>query len=107
MVRIRTRDQLLNWLEDDAARLNRRSVVRAFAEGAVEVLGGFNTDPPCWIIKMRGINKVWKIAVFARTNGYGWKLLDRVPWEKWVGGNSPLYRGDFPERYANYGKRCE
>ena len=107
MTRIRTRDQLLNWFENDAVRLNRRNVVRAFAEGTVEVLGGFNTDPPCWIVKVNGIAKVWNFAVSAGAISYRWKLLTRVPWEKWVGGNSPLYQGDSPGRYAAYRKKCE
>ena len=96
MVRLRTRDQLLLWLQQELERLNRRSISRALEELNFEFLGGFSTDPPCWIVHVVGHKVSWFVAVLARHQGYGVRILKRIPWEKWAGGKSPLYQGDMP-----------
>jgi hypothetical protein len=95
---IRTRDQLLNWI---AEHVPTRAIRRALAEGTVEVLGGFSTSPPCWIVRVTSVFKHrWDVSVTDRGEI---KVLETVPWQLWVGGKTPLYHGDNPEHYAQGG----
>ena len=91
---IRTRDQLLDKL---AEWCKRRAIRRALEEGTVEVCGGFNTDPPCWIVKVTSAHgAVWAVGV--QPNGMV-RILEFIPWRLWAGGESPLYKGDNPKKY--------
>jgi hypothetical protein len=75
--------------------------VRALAEDSVEVLGGFDLDPPGWIVRVKSRwGASWNVLVCPTGTGYLVKLIERIPWDKWTGGKSPLYQGDSPERYA-------
>jgi hypothetical protein len=94
---IRCRDQLLDWITEHSPT---RAIRRALAEGTVEVLGGFSTDPPCWIVRVTSTcNKMWNVTV---TGEGKIGMLISVPWELWGEGSSPLCRGDDPKCYAHW-----
>ena len=90
---VRTRDQLLNLIADTGPR----SIRRALAEGTVEFLGGFNTSPPRWIVRITSsFKRSWNVSV----NGKGQiRIEEIVPWRLWIGGKSWMMRGDNSERY--------
>jgi hypothetical protein len=106
-MRIRSREQLLNWLPGELSRLGRRSIVRAMEHrnGKVELLGGFSSIPPGndpgWIVRVGSVlsGKKWHVAVIPRRSGVGIRLFEEVPWKLWVGGSTPLYNGDNPSIY--------
>jgi len=105
-MRIRSREQLLNWLPGELSRLGRRSIVRAMEHrnGKVELLGGFSSispgNDPGWIVRVTSVhNKRWSVAVIPRRDEVGIRLVDTVPWCLWVGGKTPLYQGDDPVFY--------
>jgi hypothetical protein len=100
VIRIRSREQLLDWLTEEVKRLNRRSLVRALAEGHAELLGWFNLNPPGWIVRVTSrTGQVWNLRVTAVFKRYGLREVKQVPWDRWTGGESPLYQGDNPTRY--------
>jgi hypothetical protein len=106
MVKIQTREQLLQYVIAALARYSRRSVARAMYDGTgiVRVLGGFRPMPPSaapgWIVSVTSAHgKTWRIAVVIKNNGYGLRMLDKIPWENWTDGNTELYSGDDPKRY--------
>lgn len=104
MVRIQTRDQLVQWLSHNLRLMGRRGIARALDDGIVRVLGGFDPIPPGttpgWIVSATSVHgKQWYIAVLAHGNSYGIRLLDSVPWENWSGGRTKLHAGDDPVRY--------
>jgi hypothetical protein len=106
MVRIQTRQQLLNWITAKMQDLGRCGIVRALEDtnSMVRVLGGFSSMPPStapgWVVSIVSRHgKVWHVSVTVRQNGYGCFLLERIPWKNWVGGKSELYAGDNPARY--------
>jgi hypothetical protein len=100
VIRLRTREQLLDWLAEEVKRLNRRSLVRALAEGHVELLGGFDLNPPGWIVRVTSrTGQVWNLRVTISRSGYGIRQMKQVPWDRWTGRKSPLYQGDNPIRY--------
>lgn len=103
---IRTRNDLIGWLENNAPR---RAIARAMQEGQVEVYGGFKRIPctPCrdgWIVRVTSkFDFTWIVAIKPQLwEGYrAYILLDDVPWEFWIGDESEnkLYRGDKPLQY--------
>lgn len=101
MTHIGTRDQLLDWLAGELKRLNRRSLIRAMEEGQVELLGGFNTNPPGWAVRVVSPSGgSWTVLVTPNARGGSVRILRAVPWHLWIGGGSRLYQGDNPIRYT-------
>lgn len=73
---------------------------RAFTTGTVVVLGGFSTIPPStnpgWVLLVTSKHcRTWIIGVEGddARHCYHVRSLDRIPWEKWVGGSSLTFRG--------------
>lgn len=103
---IHTRDNLIEWLEDNAPY---KGIRRALVYGTNENLGGFKNIPPgCvggWIVRIRSKhNREWIVAVGENIKGkyISYILIGTpIPWESWEGNKSsnPLYRGDNPEAY--------
>ncbi len=103
---IRTRNELIGWLEDNYPGRTARAV----QEGHTENLGLFERIPPNnkpgWIIRLTSkfgttwyaviqqgkATKPGTFIVWARTG---------VPWKYWMGDtcNSLLHQGDNPEEY--------
>ncbi len=102
MEHIRTRNDLINWLENNAPF---KAIKRALQEGRVENLGAFESETNYgWIVKIISkFDKIWHIRIspLSGLNFYGTILIDCVPWEYWIGDKSTntLYRGDHPDRY--------
>ena len=107
MAYIRTRNDLINWLEKNSYR---RAIRRSITEGKVENLGAFQHLPasknPGWIVRVTSrFGRVWYIAVqLIGTGGiYLSRIIDEkdVPWESWIGDDSsnPLYQGDDIKKY--------
>jgi len=102
---IRTRGQLINWLEKHAPR---PCIRRAIREGQpIEHFGGFNPVrpgkiSPGWITQVISrFGKTWNVGVWYNDRSQLiTDVLKCVPWENWV-GNKPnnLYSGDNPIRY--------
>jgi len=103
-MQIRTRNNLLEWLERNAPY---PCIKRALLEGKVEVLGGFKQVPPSvrpgWIVKITSkFNRIWYVAVKIQPQEkYKTYVLEKVPWKFWIGdeSNNPLYQGDLSEKY--------
>lgn len=102
--RIRTRNDLICWLENNAPR---KAIARAVQEGQVENLGAFEGVAPGfrpgWIVKVASrFKKVWYVAVILKDSClYGALILDAVYWVLWCGDQSDnkLYQGDNPLLY--------
>lgn len=102
---IRTRQDLLDWLANNAPSM---SVARAFkVGGSIIVLGAFrpvpNSNWPGWIVLARTRFRDYYVAVSVRPSGtLNAYLTDIVDWKDYdgVGSPNPLYAGDRPERAA-------
>ncbi|HUW45797.1 MAG TPA: hypothetical protein VMW50_08375 [Dehalococcoidia bacterium] len=104
---IRTRKQLINWIEEHGPR---PCIRRAIREGQpIEHLGGFvpaipGKFSPGWIVRVTSrFGKTWDVGVWYSgwtRNSLVTDVLKDIPWENWV-GNKPnnLYSGDNPIRY--------
>ena len=106
---LRTRTQLMKWLEENAPTA---SIRRAVGEGSVEFLGWFSTlqgsIDPGWIIRIGSsiTEIVWYIVVKRCRPGYSrqyhaWVLDGDPPWAFWNPPDSenPFMQGDNPEKY--------
>lgn len=101
---IRTRNDLIAWLEDNAPYPR---IKRALVEGTNENLGGFSRALPYtagWIVKIKGKKKEWIVVIVAGTclgDRYMPYIINKVPWNWWEGDKSKnlLYQGDNPEEY--------
>jgi hypothetical protein len=100
---IRTRNDLIKWLEDNAPR---PCIRRALTEGGTnENLGAFSCvipSHPGWIVKICGKMQTWIVATKPHSvQEYITCVLKEVPWKYWEGDKSenPLYQGDNPEKY--------
>lgn len=107
---IRSSDGLIVYAR---SHVSSRACERAFADGRVEVLGGFDpllpSASPGWIVRVQSkYGRVWLVGVIAelsRNRRYRLLELDTIPWQNWVGrtDRSPtLYDGADPQRYAAY-----
>ena len=108
MTHLRTRNEIMQWLEDNAPR---PAITRAMQDGSAELLGVFRHVSPCrtmgWIVEV--ITKhgtVWHVAIKPTqfTGDYVSHVVGRVPWEHWMGDtgegqNKQLCAGDNPEKY--------
>jgi len=101
--RIRTRNDLINWLENNAPR---RAIARAIQEGQVENLGAFEEVAPDfqpgWIVKVTSIHKtIWFVVIHIWHREFKSFIRNDVPWEKWIGefANNKLYQGDNSLQY--------
>lgn len=101
-VRITTRNQLLDYIEENPPASRVRRAVEG--EGRVRVLGGFASCPPHpypgWIVLVTSRHgREWPVAVLALDRSYSVHILDEIPWPLWdgqLGRNHPLYDGDDP-----------
>lgn len=105
MIHFQNKNHILMWLEKNCSR---KAICRALQEGKIEFLGGFKPIPPTsypgWIVQVTSVfGKVWCIAVIAYQDRYGIRVLEDVPWNKWVGSTAKnrtiLMNGDHPEKY--------
>ena len=104
MKHIRNKNELLEWLEDNAPR---KAIANAMLEGKVELLGAFHGSfggvfNMGWIVKVtskRGLS--WDIVIIISRSkpGYFAYTIKKIPWGSYVGGNNPLFAGDNPEVY--------
>lgn len=104
MGKIKTRNHLIKFLEDNAPT---RTIFRALLNHN-ENLGGFSRifspGSPGWIVEViTKFNNVWHIAVIKDqiTDMLYVYIIKNVPWKFWIGDQSknPLYCGDYPEKY--------
>lgn len=106
MQHIDTRNQLIDWLEDNAPTISTQRAVR---DGNIELLGLFDPIPsssnPGWIIQTTSLitGKTWNIVVSMQRQKpfyYSWLIKD-IPWKSWRGadGYNSLIYGDDPNRY--------
>lgn len=95
------RDQLLNWLDQNAPT---RAVQRGLHSGLpVVILGGFkpvpNSNRPGWIVLVNtktGREYYVAIAIGQNRTPYAY-LIDYIDWKDYCESDHPLYRGDIPE----------
>lgn len=100
---IRTREDLINWLEDNAGW---PSIRRAMLEGTCENFGLFTIGTGRIIVKITSkFKKVWYIQIaeikLSALHTYGTIIIEKVPWYNWAGGQpgNKLYQGDNPKLY--------
>jgi len=104
-MRIRTRNDLIKFIEDNAPT---KSILRAVLNHN-ENLGGFYRLPVNrtggWIVRVTSkFNKQWLLAINFDDRTYSrykvW-IIAAIPWKYWDGDSSenPLYQGDYPEKY--------
>ena len=106
MVHIRHRSDLFRIAEENPPS---PAIGEALSTGGVELLGGFDRVPPSrfpgWIIVVtskRGT--VWNIVItpHVHPDRVAVWIVERVPWELWVGSTNRdpgLYDGDHPIKY--------
>jgi hypothetical protein len=105
MTHITNRQQLLEWLEDNAPS----STLRAVRDGQVELLGLFDPIPsssnPGWILVVTSAitKRIWNVVVSMQNVKpfyYTW-MIEEVPWKNWIGyqTDNPLHLGDHPGRF--------
>jgi len=103
MQHFRTRNDLLEWLEE---RAPYRQIRRAIVEGRVELYGYFEDSafmPGGWVVYVRSrFGHEWFVCTYLNphTHTYHTMVLHTVLWSYWRGGNSELFQGDHPEKYA-------
>lgn len=101
MTHIHNRQQVIEWLEDNAPTASTQRAVR---DGPVELLGLFDPIPsssnPGWIVAVTSIitGKTWNVVVSMQMKKpfyYTW-MIEKVPWENWKGNRmgNPLHHGD-------------
>ena len=97
MTHIISRNQLLTWLSDNAPDGITK---RALDMGKVTVWGLFKGG---WVVEAQRNGKSYVMGV--KPCGIDGHLvcgrLSKVPFEDYVGGDSPLAKGDRPERIKN------
>lgn len=102
MVHFRTKNDLLEWLEEHAPY---RQIRRAVVEGEVELYGFFEYSafmPEGWVVHVKSrFGKEWFVSVYLNphTHEYRTMVLHAVVWDYYKGGNSELFAGDHPEKY--------
>ena len=102
MTHFKTKNQLLEWLENNAPY---RMIRRAVAEGEVELYGFFEYSvfmPEGWAIRVKSrFGKQWYLSVYLDPHKHEYRamILHAVVWNYYKGGNSELFRGDHPEEY--------
>lgn len=105
MIHINTRQQLIEYLEDNAPTA---STMRAVRDGQVELLGLFTPIPsssnPGWVVAVTSLitGKIWNVVVSMQMKKpfyYTW-IIKEVPWNSWqgYGTNNPLHYGDDREK---------
>ena len=90
------------------------SIVRALDYPNYVYYGAFDpvspTKYPGWIMDVRSkLSKhVWTIAVIMDTSKLKpfFRLLERIPFENYVGGESKMYEGDAPVLCREERKKC-
>jgi len=102
MTHFKTRNHLLEWLEEHAPY---RQIRRAVVEGEVELYGLFEDSvfmPEGWALRVRSrFGKEWFLSVYLnnQTHKYRAIVVHAIVWDYWKGGNSELFAGDHPEEY--------
>lgn len=107
MTHIINRQQLINWLEDNAPTPSTKRAVR---DGQVELLGLFNPIPsssyPGFVIYVISsiTEKGWYIGMRQQSkppyNYHTW-VIGEMLWKNWAGDKyeNLLCQGDFPDKY--------
>ena len=108
MTHLRTRNEIMKWLEEHAPR---PAIARAMQEGSTELLGVFRHVLPYgkmgWIVNVTSKHgSVWHVGIHAHEHmqGYWCHVTSQVFWEHWMGDvgegqNKQLCRGDNPDKY--------
>lgn len=105
VIHFRSKNDILSWLETHCPR---KAIVRSLSQNGAELLGGFDPIPssgrPGWIVRIRSAyGKVWLVAIIpnSRQADYEIRILQRVPWEHYVGckDRDCIYSGDKPWLY--------
>ena len=104
MTHFKTRDHLIEWLEEHAPY---RQIRRAMVEGEVELYGYFDGDlrfGSGWVAHIKSkFGKTWLVWVcidHKNPREYMAFPTHTVLWGYWKGGSSELFQGDHPEKYA-------
>ena len=113
MTHLRTRNEIMQWLEDNAPT---PTIARAMQDGKTELLGVFRRIPPRyemgWIVEVTSRHGVaYHVAIKPnQVTGHYWcQMVSTVPWEHWMGDKEhselptatpgrPIYAGDNPEK---------
>lgn len=104
MTHIRTRNELMEFLEDNAPS---PSVARAMQNGSTLLLGAFGkmsyTGKLCWIVQVTSThNKTWYIAILEGfTHNFRCHFINEPSWRYWIGdvNDGELNTGDDPEEF--------
>lgn len=116
MERLRTRNEIMEWLEEYAPY---PCIRRAVVEGTTELLGVFRNIQPSgtmgWIVEVTSKhNRTWHVAIQPNDfkHSFYCHVISELSWEKWMGDISngdlyeggveisiPLYVGDNPSKY--------
>ena len=106
MLHIRNRNDLFTILEENSPS---PAISNALDTGGIELLGGFErvppSDNPAWIIVVtskRGT--IWNVVLtlHASSRRVSTWMVQRIPWEHWVGKTDRdpgIYDGDKPIEY--------
>ncbi len=112
MERLRTRNEIMEWLEEYAPY---PCIRRAVVEGTTELLGVFNKMSPtgtmAWIVKVTSkYDRVWYIAIIPNSFHHRFRCheTNEPSWEYWMGdiddgglnkSSETLHMGDNPKQY--------
>ena len=115
MERLRTRNDIMEWLEEHAPY---PSIKRAVVEGTTELLGVFKNIQPSgtmgWIVEVNSKhNSTWHVAIQLDNlkHRFYCHVISEVFWENWMGDivngglgelGPPLYMGDNPKQYKEF-----
>lgn len=110
MIHFRTRNDLLEWLDDNAPY---RQIRRAVAEGEVELYGYFKGSafmPEGWVVRVKSrFGKEWLMCIYLKPHAHAYHTMaiNTVIWYYWQGGNSELFQGDNPGEYERKKKEWD
>jgi len=91
---ITSRTQLLSWL---ANNIPNKLVQRAVNRGTITIHGRFKGG---WVVstKYKGHEYIVGIRPIEIEDKMVCGLLSRIPWDDYVGGNTPINKGDNNDR---------
>lgn len=101
-MRIRTRDNLIEFLEENAFGRYLRAL-QNYNENLGAFSRIFNSHAPGWIVKVTSkYGDIYYLAAIKESFCSVFAVLyKQISWKYWIGDKSenPLYQGDYPEKY--------
>lgn len=108
---IRTRNDLIKWLEENAPR---KAIGFAMTDGEIELLGVFSPVPGnCgigWIVKVTSKHGLsWNVVITINKyiHKYYAYTIKTILWKDYSGGGVPIFAGDDPDVYKELKKKSE